>query len=1012
MSTAHSAQVSAAIQNLLYRDPLYHWIPEGGQGIRVAAVGYDSYVETFIDLCLQAGQMKDHPLFITVFSGDPAAAQKHYLSRRPALRDFVHVDGSLQGREFKSYPTLDFQALPGLEQLSAGAAKYILCPSPSQKQVHYVLISLGDDKSGRVFAEHLCRAAEEQDNRCCVNYVVTSAPPSGPQNGRCRPVLADSGPRRVDEELERLAFNVHLSWSGMKNIDLEKAWTEFHEPYYYDSSISYALSIPYKLWSFGITGKDAADQAQRFDQEILRSRRADKKADKKTGAAFREIAALEHRRWVMEKVTDGWTAPPQKNGKTDYSYCRAGSVKGDKIHPCIVRSTPDTPLKSKSYTKNGHEKWDPPASGADDTRELEKLDELDRMSIELHRTFYQWAAEFRKTDPMGNDDAPVSKIRAILSASAPNGEDREDGGSEAPAEDQQFRRFCLCLRNILDGDSGYSAQYDAYAQAFSDAVSASPRITGPDKEEIGRQLIRLKSDFFPTVERNLYRDYKELDEILILHIPFILTYSRSRHLAVVLDLAEEKNGGSDVVFRNVASATVLYPSKITYLYAVGSRPNWGLLSRELTIISDYFRRRQIHCRLGLCAVLPAWDRSLKKAEKQWDECNRTLDELSGSIGLEWTLLKCADEENAADQILLALQEQGAELLDGTNALFPSNRQNSLFVRRAAEELPYFEFDFVRQRFLNDSGCPYLHYMDQTAYLRIEDMFALMNAADRRFHYQDFAGEYETLWKIYDGTHTGKTFKKAVSRWNDLCDVLAGYHQQFHTGEDDLEVAGLSLDSIKSHWRRDECRGLLRALNGQRLDHYGNWRKRQEPAFITDLEETENGGISFRYRSGKFKRLLTKAGEMLEIHTYFQACGTGYFDDVASGYEFRWEARDLSGESTGGAEESGRARAVVNELDCVMTKGFRSIIVECKSQADLRQDFFYKLDSLASRFGVGTKRVLVVTNHRLDPDAEREKNNDMQKDRSRLMGIYTIWKEEDIRHIGQKLKDIMDGAAEL
>ena len=643
------------------------------------------------------------------------------------------------------------------------------------------------------------------------------------------------------------------------------------------------------------------------------------------------------------------------------------------------------------------------------------MDELDRVSIELHRTFYRWAAEFRKTDPMENENAPVSKIRALLSSSAPNGEDREDGEAEAPVEYQQFQRFCLCLRNILDGDPGYSIQYDAYAQAFSDAVSASPRVAGPDKEEIGRQLTQLKTDFFPTVERNLYRDYKEQDEILLLHIPFILTCPRSRHLAVVLDLAEDKNGGSDVVFRNVASATVLYPSEITYLYAFGSRPNWGLLSRELTIISDFFRRRQICCRLRLCAVFPTRDRPLKKAEKQLDECRLRLDELSGSIGLEWTLMECADEVDAVDRLLPALRAQGAELLDGTNALFPSNRHNSFFVQRAAQELPYFEFDLATQRFLNDSGCPYLHYMDRNSYLRIEDMFALMNAADCRFHYQDFAGEYETLWKIYDGTYTGKEFRAAVSRWNDLCNVLAGYHQELHTGEDDPEVAGLSLDTVKSPWRQDECRDLLRALNGQRLDVRGGWKKRQGPAFITNLEETEKDGISFRYRSKKFKQLLTKAGEMLEIHTYFQACGTGYFDDVASSYEFKWEVRDLdsgSGESVDSTENAGRVRAVVNELDCVMTKGFRSIIVECKSQADLRQDFFYKLDSLASRFGVGTKRVLVITNHRLNPDAAREEDNNMQKDRSRLMGIYTIWREEDIRNIGQKLKEIMEGAAEL
>ncbi|MBQ9082961.1 MAG: DUF1887 family protein [Clostridia bacterium] len=147
-------------------------------------------------------------------------------------------------------------------------------------------------------------------------------------------------------------------------------------------------------------------------------------------------------------------------------------------------------------------------------------------------------------------------------------------------------------------------------------------------------------------------------------------------------------------------------------------------------------------------------------------------------------------------------------------------------------------------------------------------------------------------------------------------------------------------------------------------------------------------VSFEYASQRIKKLLTCAGEILEVYTYYQLLRTGYFDDVACGYEFRWQ--------------DGEVR---NELDIVAVKGFRSVIVECKAVHKLELDYYHKLHSIAEHFGIGTKKVLVgntYSNH----DAVLEASNQMQRTRGNQLGIITVHGEENIKNIGRELMNII------
>lgn len=933
---------TAAMQNLLYHNPLYHWIAEGEKNLNVMVIGFDPYAAKFIDLCLMAGQMKGHALYLTVVVGHPKAAQAEYLKSRPALPSFVDVNGSLSGSGKEAYAVLEFMDIPKERHTfhmdntdtNRQIVEEIMLTSLGEERVHYIFLSMGSDRYNRSLAQLFFETAGLLENKCSVSFLEKT------ESEACNPVVLGGACEPADsDELERMAFCTHLLWTGMKNTDMQKAREEFCQPYYYESSMSYALSIGYKLNGFGITGSNANETAKNFYRQILMH----KDTDEACRQAFMELAALEHRRWVLEKVTDGWQSPPLLEGKMDFSYCtKIGSVRENtkKYHPCIIRSTAKSPLNDPKYTADRHAKWNHP------DKDEENLDELDRVSLSLHRFFYEYTTRFKALHPIETGDA--ARIGELVQ----NAEE---------SLRQEYKRFVLCLRNILDGEAGYSRQYDAYKKRFATAAAQANSLGKEDRQNIQECIERLSCSLFPVIECNLYRDYKKMDEALLGSLAFILTWRTSCGLAAPLNLAQDRNGGSDTVFHNVASCSVIHPKEMTYLYCADHSSDYGLLRRKLLSIINYFMRRKMMCRIHLDIFL------LPDTEQRKKTLKSMLHKLQKKTGMQINASECQDEAQAAKLAIQTLLERGIDLFDGTNALFASNRQNSLFVQEAINRFPYFEFDSAQKRFFYDSGCDYLHYINDKSYMRVEDMFAMMNAEDCQFHYPDFAEEYEALWAIYAGDALGLSFGRAVGCWNNLCGQLQDYDRMRNDGI----VNALLLKTGKYHI--EEYKKVLEGLS----------RK----GFIRDLSIQEKT-VSFRYQSDKIKGLLTKAGEILEVYTYFEACKTGYFDDIVSGYEFKWEA--------GG---------VTNELDCVLTKGFRSMIVECKARLELSQDFYYKLDSLAGRFGIGTKKVLIANTY-LD-NAYYNRMNELQKTRGSQMDIITVSDESAIRNIGKTLQKIME-----
>lgn len=1046
---------TTVLQEMLYRHPLYQYSPKNDPELRVLVVGTGTYGQLFLDQCLQAGQMLGKTLRIAALSNHPDLDQELYLQSRPALNRFVNVNGSLARLPEAHYGGLDFLPIPGDGEFALDApgenrtaVRQILSRYLTGGECHYVFIALGDDRLNSQVAAEFAAAL---GNGKRVHYVLRSRelpadPPADPVLIK-RSISAES----IDADLDRMGFNTHLCWESTLNLDIPGARRKYENKYNRASSLVYALSIRSKLASVGITETDPVEAARQFQEQIVDRRRGQGAAQEK----FNRLVALEHRRWVLEKVTAGWQPIPAPGGKPDYAaLARRNMTKDNQAqrHPCLVFSGETTPLHT--FTP---QMWDTP--GEYDAQ----LDELDRMSVELHRAFAAQANQFLSAQPMKKLE--LQAIRSKL-AGAPDRVIRE------------FERYQLCLKNILEGNQNYTRQYRTYADSFRDTLT---ELDESLRTEIKARMELIHQAIFAVMEHNQFKDYKKLDEILVEKIPFILTYRVEQKLAMVFEDGRLDNGKNSRVFASVASPTVINPRHITYLYYFDSQSRIPLLVRKAGSVLNYFARRNMRCTVSFCiAFAPEIPLSVREALKA------KFAPLSESGKLENVkFLNPQTPEKAVAQFAAQLAERVPDLVDCSVPLFASPRQNQLFLSGAVEPYPSFEFDWKEKRFLDTRDCGYLQYIDDRSYIRIDDMFALMNATDNRHYYPEFADVYMDLWQVYSGSAymdpaKRYTFYNGANNWNRLCNALEAFTRtndqvckfDFRIEEHlppathifylpdymyatldpiltRLKEIGAVLDSSSlTSCNSDTCllkvcteHDILAPLetlidvlydradaSGFTVDYFVTRNKDRENVKVVMIRcdrltvdhmsmdnsfnlkvlralselhlinqlrvfgEPELGTyqVSFRFTSPRMKKLLTTAGEILEVYTYYDIKKQGYFDDIACSFEFLWESGDIT-----------------NELDCVLTRGFRSIIVECKSKRELDQDYYYKLSAIADQFGLGTKKVLIANTYDIS-NAGVVAENALNRTRGKQLGIITISDPKEIRNIGATLRSILEG----
>lgn len=1078
------SEPTIVIQKLLYEHPLYETVNDQAKDINVLVIGSGTYGQKFIDVCLQSGQMSGINLNIVAVSDEPEEYKAAYLRFRPAIAEFVNINGSMDGKESLSYAALEFRGVGEISSDNAEKLRFtnkmsqlnreiiqalILQSMEAQKEYDYVFVSLGNDALSKSIAKAF---SEEIDHACPVCYVSQSKVAfrkADIQNKLYSVCVNDPvNIATIDQSLGEMAFNTHSiwQWANTLNIDVTSERKKFFEgetekdKYNRTASLAFALSVKYKLHSVQIDCADLLEAAQLFSKQVLEARFTEPEAK----AKFDRLVDLEHRRWLIERAVDGWTAPKDDKGKLLLEDCVVrASVKDavNRTHPCMVRGSETSPLSDPKYMEDNHALWN--------TGEIDgKLDELDRMSIELHRCFRSHAEKLKKDNLFQNPD--LLFIQNLIP-------------TDCDEAERAFKQFQFALKNIINGVESYSRQYGYYQDVFKKSLAS---LSDESKAKIEERLAVIEHAFFPVVESNLYRNYKANDEVLIEKIPFVLTYHYMPAIAMAFEDGKYQNGRNEAVFANVAAATVLSPEVIRFLYCFNKSSDIDLLIRKLDAILNYFGKRNVHCgiEMAVACLSEVPNKEREKLQRELTKLNKSYSKVNGNAWFEKDTIYDVDSyAEAAQRFADYLKEFPVDLYDGGNSLFPSAYDNAMFIGCITGlDIPYFEFDWRHKEFAKRIDCEYLRYVKDASFIRIRDMFALMNASDNRFNLPEFADDYEALWNIYIGKYKdgrGKYlgFEYGVGNWNHMCMCLEKYETdqkplakmaistsnsptyktmayflpefcfttvkmmiqklvEYGIAEKESSILTHTSDTCKLELRiNGEYEQALNAvfINPQMLLPYygievrkykaynseyveircnnltvtdanldsdgtgcqkfalGVLQQLEKEHFISQLKQnaTDSRLVSFVYSSPRIKKLLTSAGEILEVYAYYDVLKTGYFDDVASGYEFSWES--------GG---------VKNELDLVLTKGFRSIIVECKAVVELKLDYYHKLHSIADQFGIGTTKVLLGNTYARSNAVANELNT-MQRSRGSQLHIKTISSEDRIINIGQTLKNLME-----
>ena len=218
-----------------------------------------------------------------------------------------------------------------------------------------------------------------------------------------------------------------------------------------------------------------------------------------------ELMFSEHKRWVTEKLCYGYS-------RRSVEECADGTTK-DKInknHVCLVKCRADRMLRDNFK----HENWD-----FESEESLAKLDELDKVSICLHRLFS------RRAKVIKQDASFICKLLDNIRSTI------GDDVTTLVAFDEIKACFYAIWNN---NDEKKLLCYKELCENFKSKIETRP-VSSMIKEKF-EQFERIIRPILLSLE---FRDYKQDDVEMVKNIPFILTYSEKHCLAVSFIVKEK-----------------------------------------------------------------------------------------------------------------------------------------------------------------------------------------------------------------------------------------------------------------------------------------------------------------------------------------------------------------------------------------------------------------------------------------------------------------------------------------
>ena len=1052
---------AGAIEKLLIKRPLYKFFSTGENGEKVHNVlvlGCGAYASEFIDFALELSQIKDCMLHITVATKDCERRKKDYLNKRKSLRDFVVIDGNITAKypdlSSNPYGYLDFSDvdldLSFSEETSVRITEKKLRKVIQQKKYSYVFIALNEQTLNSGVA-NICANLRNTDNTPVFDEDTTTIAYVQYRQYRQRTqknlypvnvaeVLSESEEYRF---LKQMAFNIHMSWYKDYINDFEGAEREFRKKYNFSSSMENSLSIVYKLHSVGI--ELDFDNPEKAALEFSRRFQFDKNGIIQNSEAWREFKELiwyEHRRWVLEKITNGWKTMPLNE---IYALTTTTKNEANKSHPCIVPSEVSLGLSTPEWNIK---KTDNRARWNDTAVSTQTLDPLDRLSVEFHR---HWAEIIK-------DKRTKEVIR-----------DKCELLCHSIAGDRKLLLLCESLLGVINDLFDNLDNGKEILSKYKHIVTQIIRYAKECKlKEVTDRMNELGKYMLPIVEYTSFTDWKMKDDALIRNLPFILTYNTALHLCVPLYFEKKSDNTSSGLFSNIASALMLNPKYITYVVdsnmMAGDKS--GLLE-ALNYASNIVDKHGLQTKFNIKLLFDI------KCDTPYELIYK-IKGIQRICAVDLLPYNCGQQTNVLHRFLMQKSSQKFTAIEINETALSDFLQSANYVAEDEKtankrKLPVYRFDAITRSFITDDDSASLEYVKNSPILFMEDLYTSKGGFLQESK-TDLYFAYKKTWELYSGQ--AKEFcisdKNACGiAWKMLCKAISEFFEtnckliEIHcdnsdfnpdapdwllyvpdfcedflekflsalNGSENAFFAGYSWEDRSSNMKElvikapIPCvRGAINSLMSDplRISQDGlldivrlpdGYRVNYKPMLISDLalpeeayelcwnmlealeryglirflrkndpaKESDLPTVSFAFAGEPIIRLLLSEGYLFKLHTYYEALKSGFFDDVSMGVEVTW------------SEEHGTK----NEIDVVLTKGFQTLTVECKATNAISHEFYHKLYTLPKTFGINTIPVLLV-------DSSAASQNDMEIQRGRELGIETIC---DSSNIAQKLNDL-------
>lgn len=908
---------TGAVQNLLYSHPLYDYINKNL--VNILVLGYSDFTEKFIDYAFEMAQVNGYKLHITLVS-DVADAKIKYLNARPAFQNFFSVDDEVVEDNYGalSFNTITFGNIE--DEISE-----ILLNDDSNK---YAYLFIGSDSDNLNF--EIAKVCVDCRNLLDANFVINCVSETGSNEDRVNYIRRDDSIKNHKDykTLKSMAFNCHLVWNYSKLLDMRKLQRQFLSNYNYIACISYVISLKYKLASVGIDFLDSTSP-EIFDRIINSKMSADKKA-------IEDMVANEHKRWNVNMICRGF-----KTAELMEKYISGKESKANGYHPCLVRGTGVQELNSDEWKKKNRDKWENCSS-----KDLQSLDELDKVSVLLHKEYTKRANKIKRENIILQSDIDI--INKLL-----------EGNAKAK---NAFDKYYICLQEISAGNSAKTALYDHYYSALTRELNNLPI---NQAKIVQKRINALSESFSAILESEKYIDYKRYDVDLIKKIPFILTYKSNLHIGIPIDLVNIKPSVNTAAFRIVESALLINPSRISYICEF-ERSDLNNLIKMLEYAINSMNSHHLRAAINICLMT-----SYPLSEQD----TKMITDISERI-------HSVEFIKSEEEFVEYSKKRHLQIFE-----FNRTRSSSILERYEYCCKSNYKYNRSTNKFIA-TGCEEIRYISFDPFLKISDIFEFKSSIDD-YSFPDMQKDYKYFWGLYKSGEFG-----SEKRWKDLCSLLSAQNEtnKFeikNLGEENIKrsyfIEKVCIDSIKklcmqTHIAKESiscsielysnnsynvtinapsgfhrvisdllCEAYklydpnsinIRVFKGKAYLYYdslntgvintGTIKKVLVPlnttfadikplldemcdkGYIRNLSENETNGISFSYSTHQVKDVLTQSGRILELFVYYKLLETGLFDDVANSVEIHWGDNEAE-----------------NEIDILATRGYKVLIVECK-----------------------------------------------------------------------------------